>query len=1146
MKRIQEKVKDLIEVRAYRSLQDFTVEPQQTLAGYHFTDFTSDLMAKYLDRLAGIKAGNGAASALAGYRGVGKSHFLATLGAIAAHAELRQKISDAHVAASAERLKRARYPVSFVRRGTRPDLLAELKDAIAKTFETDAADLGDSVAELLNFAARKSGENTFLLVVDTAFERVSRVARDDGALLGEIAETAKRLNIFVVAALDDDIAGADGINAAIAKSYAIDYLDQEHLYRIVDAHIFPKNRQYLPLLHDIYADFRAALPGFRWSEQRFSALYPLHPIILEIAPFVRLYAPEFALLDFAAEAGKKIMARPANSLIAPDEVFDAVESELRKIDDLKEAFAAYDRINREAVAQISVMQRLQAKLVLKALFLLSLEGDGATDGEISAAMLITDESNSQKASKTVEDLLENFAAAFPAEIVRRSETDREIRYALKIGGADDLNRALAEAIKTVSPDAVVPKILRRAAREKFSDWAISEEENALVDSLETTVVWRGSLRRGRLIWNLENQLSGTPENSASAKNLDWEIVIAQTAQGSSAEKQTDGFAKVLWQPAPLRSDEKETILRYHVLLSDKNLTEKYGEQVRIHARAHNLAVEKIWRRAFLEDAKIFAGAFDYQLSGAAGAVENLTETLAQILEPQFEANFPAHPRFSKTLGEREVAALVGDFFGGARLQSSDAQRLAEIFALPLGLVAADENENYAVEREENLVKQPFVAEVLNLVNESAEKTVSLQTIYKRLKQSPNGLTEEAQHLILTALVARRQIEFVTASGNRINRRSLDLRINWSDIEGVAEPAGVVYSNERLTDWARFLTGADLIRSIDDSKAQTVVRDALANWLADWKTARLLPRFNELPDDIINTKIWLLAAHAEKTFGAVAEIAGSIADDLIALEEGLQRVADAFSDSEREFLARKNDLIVLEDFIGGVALREKIWNYLALCENTSDEKIEHFREKLAALIEESAAQPSDALNREMENLWTSFHARFIEHFAPKHDMVMKSSSLRERLDEILSGDAWWEFESLSRLAVFEKTHWTEAREIVRRLKSLECGFTAREMLETRPFCACSFNLSQIREWENLPAELERIIERGRKNYLEILRKRADTLAPLIGRFAAEASDGELVEAAQSVTEILQSSAVPREPLTNNQLMILQRLGAQSAV
>jgi chromosomal replication initiation ATPase DnaA len=111
MKRIQEKVRDIVEVRAYESLQDFTANPAQTLAVYHFTPITSELMAKWIDFIAGVQMRGGAACALAGYRGVGKSHFLASLGAIVSQPEQRAKIADEHVAASLQRLKRRHFPV---------------------------------------------------------------------------------------------------------------------------------------------------------------------------------------------------------------------------------------------------------------------------------------------------------------------------------------------------------------------------------------------------------------------------------------------------------------------------------------------------------------------------------------------------------------------------------------------------------------------------------------------------------------------------------------------------------------------------------------------------------------------------------------------------------------------------------------------------------------------------------------------------------------------------------------------------------------------------------------------------------------------------------------------------------------------------
>src|SRR5688572_4517080 len=397
MKRIQEKVKDLVEVRKLYNLHGYAASPAETLAAYHFTDATAELMSKWIDRITALQGGEGMACALAGFRGVGKSHFLATLGAIAALPELRTKISDSHVSAAAQGLLRRRYPLVNVRRGTEPTLIEEFRVGISKAFGVELADVPNEVPDLMSLAKSRAGDLPFLVLVDTAEDRGARVARDDGPVLGEIAQASKGMSALVAVALDDDIAGADGTNSAIVRTFTIDYLDQDHLYKVVDTHLFPKNNQFRHVLHDVYDYFREVMPSFRWSEQKFSALYPLHPVILEIAPFVRLFVQDFALLSFASEASERILGRPANSLIALDEVFDSAEKGLRKIEDLQEAFAAYDRLNTEVVAKIPILQRLQAKLILKALLLLSLDGQGTTAADITAGMLIFDEKDTQKA-----------------------------------------------------------------------------------------------------------------------------------------------------------------------------------------------------------------------------------------------------------------------------------------------------------------------------------------------------------------------------------------------------------------------------------------------------------------------------------------------------------------------------------------------------------------------------------------------------------------------------------------------------------------------------------------------------------------------------------------------------------------------------
>ncbi len=1145
MKRIQEKVKDLIEVRSYKSLLDFSSDPAQTVSIYHFTDITSELMAKCLEKVAAVTAHGGASAALAGYRGVGKSHFLATFGAILSHPELRSRIAHAHVAASIQRLKRARYAVAYVRRGTHETLFEELKAGIAKTFAVEPSNLSDSLEDLLRAAAGRAGEQPFVLIIDTAFERTSRVSRDDGVLLGRIAEIAKTSNILVVVALDDDIAGADGINAAIARNFTIDYLDTEHLYRIVDTNIFPKNRQMSPLLHEIYLNFKEVMPYFRWSEQRFTSLYPLHPVILEVAPFVRLYAPEFALLSFTSEAGDKIQGRPANSLIALDEVFDSVEASLRRVEDLREALATYDRISQQVIAQIPVMQRLQAKLVLKGLFLLSLEGNGTNAGEIGAAMLIYDENEPFRAVQSVEEWLEIYAKHCPAEIQRVPSAGKAVQYSLKISSQTNLNQILNEAVKTVSKTAV-PKILRRTAHERFSDWTLAAE-NGAPDETDCQIVWRGSQRRGRLIWNFDDSAPPSPNtannnannNTKNAKNLDWEVIVSAPENDfvpTTAEPAA--VPRFCWRPAPLRADEIETLLRHHVLLSDAGLREEFGEQWRAAGHANSMAVEKIWQRIFLEEATLEIEGFDYNFSETARAADNLNALFSEMLAPLYEAQFPEHPYFTETLGMAEVSQIANDFFSSARQNLPESQHLAETFAAPLGLVAKH-GSGFVIESEENLFALPNAQKILALIKESGGKPVSLETIYQQLKQPPFGLAREAQNLILSALVAQRRIEFVTTKGDRINRRSLDLKIIWDDIEGVAKPSGVRYADQRLKEWAKILTGAENFQTIETSQDRQAVKIALEQWLDDWATRRILERFHELPDEIFTTRIWRAATYAEKTFGAVAATVKAISDATISLEEGLHRIADAFSDTEKEFAARRRDLKIVESFTDGAAARREIWSYLAISETTDDEQIERQREKLIELIENASNSPNEQLNAELAELWNDYHARFSEHFVVRHDAAMKSAHLPDEVKKILQSDEWWEFAELSRLTIFQKTHWKEAGRIERSVRDFSCRFDARQMLHRQPFCACSFTLAQASERENLPFEFEEIITRGRKSYRKILRTLNQTIVSAVEHFASENTDGEFSDAAAHLIEIFTGAA--EIPLLNHQeLTVLQKI------
>jgi hypothetical protein len=434
MKRIQDKIKDLVEPQSFEQVGNFAEDPAQALAAYRFTDVTSDLLSRWLDALADLPAGTGAARALAGARGVGKSHTLAVLGALAGSERLRQTVEDAHVLASAQRLAARRYLVVRVERGTRPTLGEELAASFASFFGGSEVQWGGrEPAEVLAVAASRAMGETVVVVIDTAFNRPRRVARDDGPYLGSLAGAARDLNVFLALALDDDIAGADGANVAVAGTYRIDYLDPENLYRVADQFVLRKKPQVGDTLREIYQALRATVHDFNWSQARFSSVYPVHPLVAEVASGVRLFLPKFAFLPFAAAAAARATSRSALSLVLLDEVFDATEEELRLNAELREAFTTYDQLTESCIGQLPIMQRYQARLILKSLFVLSLDGRDVTPGEMCAALLLTDEDAGGDAPRRVAETLAHFATEAPeGSFVLEDGPGGEKRYRFRI------------------------------------------------------------------------------------------------------------------------------------------------------------------------------------------------------------------------------------------------------------------------------------------------------------------------------------------------------------------------------------------------------------------------------------------------------------------------------------------------------------------------------------------------------------------------------------------------------------------------------------------------------------------------------------------------------------------------------------------
>jgi hypothetical protein len=1118
MKRINEKVKDIVEVRKFQSLRDFSEDAAATLSAYRFTDATSELMSKWLDQIVRLQGGQGSSLALAGYRGVGKSHFLATLAAIAGNPELRTKITEPHVASAAQGLLRRRYPCLLVRRGTRPSLLEELKFAVGRSFDLEEASLPERLFDIIALARARAGDMPFLVLVDTAMERSSRVTRDDGPVLAELAEAVSSAGGFVGVALDDDIAGADGSNAAIVRSFTIDYLDQEHLYKVVDSFVFPKKQALRPVLHDVYDYFREVMPTFRWSEQRFTSLYPLHPAILDVAPFVRLYVNDFALLSFAADAGERILGRPANSLIALDEVFDSAENELRKVEDLKEAFDAYDRLNSDVVAKIPVMQRLQAKLILKALLVLSLEGQGTTAGEISSGTLIFDESDPKKANKTVEEIIRMFAAAMPDEVKVYAEEGREVRYGLRVSGNDGLNQALDVAAAAID-DAKVNETLQRLFHERFTDSLLFAPDGSRKSVCESNLIWRGGNRRGRVIWE------SAGEGHVQDDHHDWEVLIDLTSSESAGSGQSDDLPKAVWRAAELTPDERDAIKRFHVLQTDLSIREQFPEQVRGAFHSHLLVLDRAITRAFFEDGRMIIDGFDYNLSEEARTAQTLSSLFSTMLEPLFETRYPQHPFFFKPLGLAEVSSLVSDLYSGSRQKLGDVQQLAQTFALPLGLVKLSDGVYYPASKEQ-LLSLDLVKRIEAVLEGAESDATDLKLVYQELRKPPNGIVREAQQLILAAMVSQRMIEFVTSKGDRINQRSLDLRMIWDDIVGLARPQDSTYSTAKLTQWAKcFSNRADIVDiGIESDLAK--FREGAQEWLAEWDSARILGHFNEVPEESLNTVIWKSVTRASRTLGASTSLLRKYLDGQSSVEECLGRISETFQDDPARFEQAKADLETVRNYLEGLAERGRIERYALTAAPSNNVLVEAARAEVFAAFTEFGSTPDQEHTRQIGYAFSKFQSAFISHYVDAHDSVMRSHDLQEKAAELFESEDWWFYQNIADLVPGDQSA-TSIAELLSNLKRLDCSAKTQELLVNETRCSCGFETVSRQKWESIVTDLSAAFHVATDEQLDRLRDTLQAVVDDLGKLAASGTEDDLKKSLNDVEKFVRSAALPEK-------------------
>jgi hypothetical protein len=1063
MTRITEKVRDIVEVRPYTSIADFQREPDATFVNYHFTDVTAYMMARWLEAVTSNRPEQ-AVRAVAGFRGVGKSHFLSTFSIILSNPEIRSRITDSHVLSSSQQLLRRHYPIINLRRGTRNTLLQELESAIASAFDLPAAGVPASLSELISTISARANGLTPILIIDSSPDRSAPISRNDGDVLSSIADACRGKGIFVGLALDDDIAGADGSNASVSNNYYIEYLDQEHLHKVVNANIFPKNPRTQSVLGRLYSEFRSKIPDFRWSEQRFNQLYPLHPATFELAPFIRSYLPRFTFLGFAASAGERILSRPADSLIGIEEVFDTVERDLRKIVELKHGFEAFDRASTIASTDFPVTSRYQAKLVLKALMLNSLAHRAVTASEIAGSLMIGNE-DLRNATTEIESTLNAFAAALAEAITVDRSAQGQPKYVINIG-TDEFVAALRDKVALV-PESVVESLFRVNIGERFP-----ELKTAFTDGFtECETYWRGSIRPGKL--SVGPDLKGPP------RRLDWEVTLVMPDDARPAPDRSEAHPLIDWKVGKLTVDERSAFLTMGVLNGDADLRAAHPDQYSTALASASRTISSAVERVMVRDARLVIDGFDYNFSEPAQHAGNVSEMLGIMLEPIFEALYPDHPCFVDTLTpdivQRYISCLSENEHG-----RSDQHALT--FGVPVGLVEHADT-GFTIVSKERLNEFLLVSEILEFLKQEGIDQLSLLDVEKFLTDSPRGLSTEVMQLLLSTMAFRGLIDFVTNEGQHFGGKAIDLKLDWDSIKSIALPRQFNAPPEKLLEWARVISGASTIGSLNEPADRARVLEAFVEISAQWERRNPFAELSRIPDCEFNTEIW---RHSSRTWEEYSAMALNVDEALlgnITLEECLDRIRTGFGDRPKAFFDARESVIALEDFVRSYAEKSRIVKYLAMAQITNDQEVESARERLRSVLHDLGGAANDGKLRELGYAWDKFLRVYTAFYVEMHTKFASAIDFRQFAVDTLGAETFQHLLSTEQNANLVMNGKTSLRNLRRRLARMKCSVDPMPLLQIAPYCVCGLQPSMRNALEREASTLLHIAsESGHATFL----------------------------------------------------------------
>lgn len=841
-----QQIKTYISLKQVDQITRFeNVSDEQVVKTFHFTEKLTHIGGRLL---ASAASGRGS-YALVGDRGMGKSHLLHLVRSTANLPRLIQHLETPETISVFEKMALPKLPADGLPTlmiGFDPDRkLSTIKtypkipgfgsDIVTSELLSSMGNLDDIIEQRL-----KSADQTALLI-----DGICYLLKDpeQGAIMLEwlqaLAEEANRGSFSLIISLDRDIAEGP-LATKLRNLFYYEEIESSSIAEILDNKIFRKTPQQRRNIEDLYTDLRARMPYFSGTLAKFVQLYPLHPIVLELAPTIRDYARTFSLLSFITAVSTRAMVRRGLNLICLDDLFESFEFDLRKHPDLAEAFSIYDHLFTKVIPTMGQPHGLYAKMMLKGLLLLSLTGRAATAQELADVVMIYDDREPANFTQQISIIMTQILAKSSGIILDSRGGQHRYKMPINSPTAGILPQKTGEmpipselpkpttkplAKLATSPLAAVTtaalpnlgtnkedafselpyakKLLNLArnitdddirldymliavGKKHFRDWPLNFDlSTPFRERTELNIKWRGSLRKGIINFGNSGEIYRNIDDNQPIYEYDWQVTILRSYQIlPTLPPLTDPVTLLYWHPLSLTALDRAT-LKCLLALNIEGVglfeAEATYNQTKLDLE---YKIADIFYHAYIQEGYLIN---NQQNKISLQPSTFFTTSLTKLLDNVLAERYPQHPTFEDLLDPEYINEMINWMFAPNSTPTPDQQMYLEQFARPLQLISVENGTYKLTLKDRAFAPNTPVGELYQYIQKSTE-SISKLAAYQVVRREPFGLQRPVLLLILAALAADGCIVLTDESGEPIhNEAGMRPDIEIGDFTSINRP-----------------------------------------------------------------------------------------------------------------------------------------------------------------------------------------------------------------------------------------------------------------------------------------------------------------------------------------------------------------------